>query len=101
MVKTSHPGEEQVTVVTPMDASLRPWSRSGDLPLALDSALVMEHGDTGITKFTEFYGKFPFTQCFGRTFKESTRYHRDTHKAPEETKHYHYHSGTFFYVIPV
>ena len=66
MVKISQLGEEQVTVATPLDVSLRlklfiTWGRSGDLPLALDSTRDMENRDTGITKFTEFHGQFPFT----------------------------------------
>lgn len=49
-----------MTVATPMDVSLRlklfvTWSRSGDIPLALDSAHDTENGDTGITKLTELY----------------------------------------------
>ena len=60
-------------MATPMDMGLRlklfrTWGRSGDLPLASDSARVMENGGTGIIKFTEFYGQFLLTQCFGRTF---------------------------------
>lgn len=61
MGKISQLGEEQVTVATPMDASLRlelfiTWGRSGDLSLALAFAHDMENRDTGITKFAEFYG---------------------------------------------
>lgn len=57
----------------PMDVSLRlklfiPQGRPGDLPLPLDAARDVGNGDTGIAKSTEFYGQFPFTQCFGRTF---------------------------------
>lgn len=60
-------------MATPMDVSLRlelfiTWGRPGDFPLLLDSARDLGNGDTGIAKSTEFYGQFPFTRCFGRTF---------------------------------